>query len=45
MHVHVSALNAMITFAYFILFMFLVKTFSARYPDNTVSKGMRFLTS
>ncbi len=45
MHVHVSALNAMIVFAYMLVLLFLVKTLSARYPDSVYSQALRFIFS
>ena len=44
MHVHVSALNALITLAYFLLFMFIIRMFQAKYPDNNYAQALNFLT-
>lgn len=45
MHVHVSALNAMIVFAYLVVMLFLVKTLTARFPDSVYSQALRFILS
>lgn len=43
MNPRVSALNGLIVFAYFVIFMFLIRTFSAKYPDNAFSQALNFL--
>lgn len=43
MTVHASVLEFLITACYIIIFGFFVRTFSAKYPDNPVSKAMGFI--
>lgn len=43
MHVHVSALDALITFGYIILFGFFWRLLSARLSDHPIGKAMATL--
>jgi hypothetical protein len=45
MHVHVSALNFLIVWAYIIIGLFLIKLATSKYPDNTYAKAVAFLVS
>lgn len=45
MHVHVSALNFMIVWAYLLIGLFLLKVATTKYPDNPYAKAVRFLVS
>lgn len=44
MNPRVSALNGLVVLCYFLIFMFLIRTFIAKYPDNNYSKALSFLT-
>lgn len=43
MHVHASALDALIIAAYIILIGFLFRWLSARYPDSALGKALAFV--
>jgi hypothetical protein len=45
MHVHVSALNFLIVWAYILIGLFLLKLMTAKYPENTYAKALAFLVS
>lgn len=40
MHIHVSALDAMITWLYVIIGMFLMRLVSMKFPDSNVGKAL-----
>lgn len=43
LHVHVSALNALIVLAYLIILGFIIRTIQAKYPDNELVKATAFI--
>lgn len=45
MHVHVSALNFLIVWAYIIIGLFLLKVAIGKYPENVYAKAVAFLVS
>jgi len=43
MHVHVSALEFLVTVAYMIIGGFFLSVIATRYPDSQVSKALAFI--